>query len=89
MKTIDSENQDSTLAVKDLNVAAYLLASGEVTLERSVRKSRNLVLFLFSPKQKVEILINNYWSDTSSLSPRNIFAALRSLKDLIFSGDYQ
>lgn len=91
MKTIENQSRDSdeTLPVKDLNVASYLLASGEVVLVKSERKDRNLVLFHFSPKDKAESLISSYWSDTASLSPRNVFAALRSLKDLIFSGGPQ
>lgn len=83
---MDNQRHQDTLIIKDLNVAAYLLASGEVILVKPERKSRNLVLFHFSPKDKAQLLVDNYWSDTDQLSPRNIFSALRSLKDLIFSG---
>jgi hypothetical protein len=82
---MDNQHND-TLIIKDLNVAAYLLASGEVVLVKPERKNRNLVLFHFSPKDKAQLLVNNYWSDTDQLSPRNVFSAMRSLKDLIFSG---
>lgn len=80
------ESNSDSLVVKDLNIAAYLLASGEVILVKPERRNGNLVFFHFSPKGKAQELINHYWSDTNQLSPRNVFSALRSLKDLIFSG---
>lgn len=79
------QKDNTTLAVRDLNVAAYLLASGEVVLVKSDRRDKQ-VFFHFSTKEKAEELINKYWSDTDPLSPRNVSNSLRSLKDLIFSG---
>lgn len=75
-----------TLPIRDLNIASYLLASGEVVLSKSERKDNNLIFFHFAPKNKAELLVNRYYSDTNPLSARNIFNAQRSLKDLIFSG---
>lgn len=80
------QKDNATLAIRDLNVAAYLLASGEVVLIKTERRESKQVFFHFSTKEKVEELINKYWSDTDPLSPRSVSNALRSLKDLIFSG---
>lgn len=74
------------LEVKDIHIASYLLASETVRLVRTERKNRNLVLFYFSPKEEAKKLIEAYWSDSASCSPRKLFGAQRSLKDLIFSG---
>lgn len=82
----DLDQKNTTLVVRDLNVAAYLLASGEVVLVKSDRRDKQ-VFFHFSTKEKAEELINKYWSDTHPLAPRNVSNALRSLKDLIFSGN--
>jgi len=88
METIERNVNESanTISVRDLNIASYLLASGEVKLVKTERKDSRFVLFHFAPKDRAESLINNYYSDTNPLSPRNIFSAQRSLKDLIFSG---
>lgn len=72
--------------VKDIAIAAYLLSSDQVRLIKTERKAKNLVLFHFAPKEEAERLIQAYWSDTALVSPRKVFAAQRSLKDLIFSG---
>lgn len=87
MATIEKniDNNIETLPVRDLNIASYLLASGQVMLAKSERKD-NLIFFHFAPKDKAEYLVGEYYSDTSPLSARNIFSALRTLKDLIFSG---
>lgn len=74
------------LVVKDIHIASYLLASEKVRLVRTERRERNQVIFYFSPKEEAEKLINAYWSDTALISPRKVFSAQRSLKDLIFSG---
>jgi len=89
MTTIEKDINKTieTQPIRDLNIASYLLASGEVTLVKTERKENKLVLFHFTPKNKVELLVDSYYSDTNPLSARNIFNAQRSLKDLIFSGN--
>lgn len=77
------------ISVKDISIAAFLLASEKVRLIKTERKSSKLVLFYFAPKKIAEKLIDEYWSDTALVSPRKVFSAQRSLKDLIFSGGYQ
>lgn len=77
---------DMEVVVKDIHIASYLLASEKVRLIKTERRDRNQVLFHFSPKEDAEKLISDYWSDTASCTPRKLFSAQRSLKDLIFSG---
>ena len=75
-----------TATTKDLSIASYLYSSNDIQLVRTERKNKNLVLFHFAPKEEAEKLIAAYWSDTALVSPRKVFSAQRSLKDLIFSG---
>lgn len=69
---------------KNLNIAAFLYASG-VQLVTTNRISRE-VFFIFSPKNKAEKLVSDYFSGTAVVDPRELFARLNDLKDLIFSG---
>ncbi len=69
---------------KTLNIAAFLYASN-LQLVNTVRVN-NEVFFIFSPKNKAEKLVSDYFSGTAEVNPRELFARLNDLKDLIFSG---
>ena len=88
---MDNNNpkQTETIPVRDISVASFIYCSDKVRLERTERKNNNLVIFHFAPKEAVEKLITAYWSDTAVVTPRKVFMAERSLKDLIFSGGYK
>ena len=75
--------------IRDIHIASYLLASERVRLVKTARKEKDIVLFYFGPKEVVDKLISAYWTDTALCSPRKLFSAQRSLKDLIFSGGYK
>ena len=49
METIERNVNESanTISVRDLNIASYLLASGEVKLVKTERKDSRFVLFHF------------------------------------------
>lgn len=69
---------------KNLNIAAFLYASG---LELSnTTKVGNEVYFEFTPKNNAENLVSSYFSGSATVNPRDLFARLNDLKDLIFSG---
>ncbi len=70
--------------LKQLNVAAFLYASG-LKLINTVRIN-NEVFFIFSPKDKAEKLVESYFNGSATCSPRELFARLNDLRDLIFSG---
>jgi hypothetical protein len=74
------------ILIKDIAVASFLLCSDRVKLVKTEREGKKLVIFCFAPKEEAEKLISSYWSDTAQVSPRKLFSAQRSLKDLIFSG---
>ena len=71
----------------DLNIASFLLASGQVSLTKSERSSDNTVHFYFSPKELAQKLVEAYWADSApSIQPRKLFGARRDLQDLVFGG---
>lgn len=77
---------ENKVSVRDLSIASYLLASGEVSLVETHRTPQNDMFFYFSPKSKVKELISLYWADKAPvIQPRKLFGAQRDLKDLIFS----
>lgn len=78
----------NTLAVKDLNIAAFLMASGQVKLVNVERHPDNTAYFHFKPKELAESLVTEYWAETVSqpLQPKKILGSLRDLKDILFSG---
>lgn len=69
---------------KTLHVAAFLYASG-LKLASTFRL-KNEVFFFFLPKQDAEKLVEKYFAGTAQVDPRELFARLNDLRDLIFSG---
>lgn len=81
-----NKTTNSTLSVKDLSVASFLMASEEVKLAHIERSLNRTVYFCFEPKEKAEKLVFAYWADTAlSIQPKQLFQSLHSLKNLIFS----
>ena len=72
---------------KILNIAAFLYASGLQLVETS--RVNGEVFFIFDPKEKAEELIEQYFADKATVNPRELFARLNDLRDLIFSGGRQ
>ncbi|HVZ12284.1 MAG TPA: DUF5659 domain-containing protein [Patescibacteria group bacterium] len=73
--------------IKDLSLAAYLYATGQVKLTGTKRLSHNEVIFLFSPDESVQMLLRQYWNlQAPIIQPKQLFSALRDVKDIIFSG---
>lgn len=69
---------------KTLNAAAFLFASG-LKLANTVRIN-NEVFFIFTPRNEAEQLMGKYIAGTATVDPRELFARLNDLRDLIFSG---
>lgn len=69
---------------KILNIASFLYASGLQLVETT--KVEGDVYFIFSPKDKAEDLVRKYFSNTAICNPKELFARLNDLRDLIFSG---
>lgn len=68
----------------NLNLAAYIYASGIEFI--GITKTEGKAVFSFREKEKAEKLISIYFTGTASVNPRELFARLNDLKDLIFSG---
>ncbi len=69
---------------KNINIGAYLYASN-LKLIKTLRIDGE-VFFLFAPKNKAEDLVNQYFAGTANINPRELFARLNDLRDLIFQG---
>ncbi len=69
---------------KILNIAAFLYAAG-LPLVDTIKVNGD-VFFLFTPKEKAEQLVEHYFAGTATINPRELFARLNDLRDLIFSG---
>lgn len=69
---------------KNINIGAYLYASNLKLLKTT--RINGEVFFLFSPKARAEELINQYFAGTANVNPRELFARLNDLRDLIFQG---
>ncbi len=68
---------------KILNIASFLFASGLSLVETS--RVNNEVFFVFTPGEEAERLVCEYFSGTAVVNPRDLFARLNDLRDLIFS----
>jgi len=73
-----------TYITKILHIAAFLYASGLKLV--NTQRTNGEVFFIFTPKQKAEQLVENYFAGTALINPRELFARLNDLRDLIFSG---
>lgn len=70
-------------STKNLSIASYLYASG---IQFSGASNINGEFFFkFSPKDKAENLVQLYFSGTATVNPRDLFARLHDLRDLIFN----
>ncbi len=69
---------------KTLNIAAFLYASGLQIAK--IDRTNKEIYFEFVPKEDAEKLIEEYFAGTATINPRDLFARLNDLKDLIFSG---
>ena len=83
----DKSYPNSNTRVKDLNVAAFLMASGQVKLV-DVERLDNTAYFHFEPKEVAETLVTDYWAEAVSqpIQPKKLLGSLRDLKDILFSG---
>lgn len=71
---------------KNLFVATYLLASGQVTFEGLDTLDFKTKLFVFSPAEKAKQLELEYFSG-GSLPVKAVFAEYNTLKDMLFDRD--
>lgn len=71
---------------KDLSVATFLYATGVVSLIDTVKVSSKEIYFRFSPKDKADELVRQYWNlQAPPIQPKALMTAMRDIKDLIFA----
>lgn len=69
---------------KNLHICSYLYSAGLKLA--GTKKVGAEFFFRFSPKNEAEKLVKAYFADEASVNPRELFARLNDLRDLIFSG---
>ena len=74
---------ESEYSTRNLNIAAYLFASG--VRFAGAKKEERGYLFKFTPTNKAEELVNSYFLGSASVNPKELFARLNDLRDLIFN----
>jgi hypothetical protein len=77
---------ENTVETKDISIVAYLFATGKVTLAGKRKLPSGEIYFSFAPKNLSNDLITQYWNlQAPSIQPKQLFSALRDVKDMIFS----
>ena len=73
----------STLKLKDLQCAAFLVASGLPISD--VERDGRVCYFVFENREKALELCKSFWVGSGTISAKTFSDATRSLKDLVFS----
>ena len=79
--------QKQGLRLRQINIAAFLYSSGLQLIGTS--KVNGEVFFEFFPKEQAKSFVNSYFTDTATCNPRELFARLNDIRDLIFSGGHK
>lgn len=89
--TMDKDNRSAIadfVEIKDISIAAYLYASNKVKLVGKRQNSSGAVLLQFSPKEKVDELVNQYWNfQAPVIQPKLLLTAFRDIKNIIYGGN--
>ncbi|MEK7571778.1 MAG: hypothetical protein AAB553_05895 [Patescibacteria group bacterium] len=70
---------------KNLNLAAVLCCFPSDIRFLGTEKVHNEFVFKFSPLKQAQTIVQKYFSGEISISPRELFARQKDLKDLIFN----
>lgn len=81
---MENPTQNSNFACKDLYLASLIYAKG-VKLETVIREGKSC-WFVFGDKQTCESYQRSYFAKEVEVNAKEFSDALRTLKDLVFSG---
>lgn len=74
------------IEIKDLAIASYLYATGEVQLVNKYRSPKGEVFFQFAPTEITQKLISEYWNlQAKPIQPKQLFSSMRDMRDMIHS----
>jgi hypothetical protein len=79
------ENQQNNYATPSIKIASFLL-SNKISLKGVERPETNngKVIFIFEPSGKIKSLIQDYFLDRATCSPKLLFENYDNLKSVIF-----
>lgn len=69
---------------QDLNLSAVLVAKG-FTLENIIKNQTGKSTFCFTFNNSLNETIQQYWNNTLLLNPQELFHALKTLKNRLYS----
>jgi hypothetical protein len=72
---------------KNLNLAALLCCFPADIRFLGTKKANNEFIFKFPPLKQAQTIVQKYFSGEISISPRELFARQKDLKDLIFNSN--
>lgn len=75
--------RETTLKLKDLPCAAFLISSGLQVSD--VERDGRVCYFVFAERERALDLCKGFWSGTATVNAKQYSDAMRSLKDLVFS----
>lgn len=75
--------RETTLKIKDLPCAAFLVASGLPVSD--VEREGRTCYFVFADRERALELCKGFWSGSATVNAKGFSEATRSLKDLVFS----
>ena len=80
---------ENELKVQDIYLAAFVYSTHRVKLERTEDETlpdgKTKTFFYFSPKEIAQGLVDAYFTKSAEpVQPRDLFSALRDIKDIIF-----
>ncbi len=76
----------NTYSNRDIYLSSYLIAAGEQM--KSYRKTDGITTFEFDNSEKLNQLVNKYYSMNASVEPMSYGAAIKNLKSVIHSNAY-
>lgn len=84
MRKIDKRTENDIYQTSNLSLASFLYASSIEFI--GITKTEGKSFFNFYGKDKAGKLVGRFYAGSASVNPRELFARLNDLKDLIFSG---
>lgn len=70
---------------KDFYLSSFLIASGEEL--RSYTRTNGITTFVFNETERLENLVNKYYSMNAAVEPMKFGAAIKNLKSVIHSAN--
>ena len=79
--------EEKKYTTRNTQIACFLATAGLQLVGHT--KTKKGVFFEFTPDSKAQELVSQYFADQARVNPRELFAWLDNLRDLIFSTEVE